>query len=60
MTQGPSVTGSKGLALGVCWVSLQGLEGRGDRVPKVWGGMWVKIGVFQPSGSQVAATTPVS
>ena len=40
MAQGPSVTGSKGLALGRCWVSLQGLEGRGDRVPGAWGGMW--------------------
>ena len=60
MTQGPSVTGSKGLALGMCWVSLQGLKGKGDRVPEVCGGMWLKISVFQPSGSQVAATTPVS
>ena len=41
MAQGPSVTGSKGLALGMCWVSLQGLEGKGDRVPGVCGGMWV-------------------
>ena len=41
MTQGPSVTGSKGLALGMCWVSLQGLEGKGDRVPETCGGMWV-------------------
>ena len=40
MAQGPSVTGSKGLALGMCWVSLQGLEGNGDRVPEACGGMW--------------------
>ena len=35
LAQGPSVTGSKGLALGMCLASLQGLEGDGDRVLKV-------------------------
>ena len=61
LAQGPSVTGSKGLALGMCWVSLQGLEGSGDREPGACGGMWGRRVVsFQPSGSQVAATAPVS
>ena len=34
LAQGPSVTGSKGLALGMCLASLHGLEGEGDRVAK--------------------------
>ena len=40
MAQDPSVTGSKGQTLGMCWVSLQGLEGNGDREPGACGGMW--------------------
>ena len=59
LAQGPSVSGSKGLALGMCLASLQGLEGGGDRVPGACGGVWGKMIIFQPSGSQVAATAPV-
>ena len=59
LARGPSVTGSKGLALGMCLASLQGLEGEGDRVPGACGGVWGEICVFQPSGSEVAATAPV-
>ena len=43
LAQGPSVTGSKGLALGMCLASLQGLEGKSDRVPGAWGGVWGEI-----------------
>ena len=59
LARGPSVTGSKGLALGMCLASLQGLEGEGDRVPGACGGVWGEISIFQPSGSEVAATAPV-
>ena len=59
LARGPSVTGSKGLALGMCLASLQGLEGEGDRVPGACGGVWGEICIFQPSGSEVAATAPV-
>ena len=43
LAQGPSVSGSKGLALGMCLASLQGLEGGGDRVPGACGGVWGEI-----------------
>ena len=32
MAQGPPVSGSKGLAPGLCWVTLQGLRGRRRQV----------------------------
>ena len=42
-----------------CLASLQGLEGEGGRVPGACDGVWGEISIFQPSGSQVAATAPV-
>ena len=55
MAQGPPVTGSKGLALGVCWVSLQGLEGNGDRVARsVWWdvGGWESLDMRYEEGNK--------
>ena len=46
LAQGPSVSGSKGLALGMCLASLQGLEGGGDRVPGACGGVWGHVCVW--------------
>ena len=39
LAKGPSVTGSRGHHWG-CGIVLAGLEGKGDRVPVAWGGVW--------------------